>query len=277
MMRSLRREYRFDYKKARPNRFAVAGKEALMAKVPAAHFGRRPRRRLTPEEGLIDITVVLDRSGSMESCRDATIEGFNKFLEDQRKEEGRGRVSLFQFDNLVYEPVFEGKDLQEAPGLSRETFVPRGDTSLFDAIGRTINATAARVEALPEGERPTQILFVVITDGHENASKEFTRPMVFSMIEEHKVQYEWQFVFIGADQDAIEAGRAMAVSRGASRGYAATPVGTAEVFGALSRSVSSYRVGGEAVRADFFSPPTTGTNAPNPDPKWKSDTGAANS
>lgn len=176
-----------------------------------------------------DITVVLDRSGSMASVRTDTIGGFNTFVSAQRGEPGRCLLSLVQFDD-EYEPLYTGTDIQAVPLLSLDTFVPRGMTALLDAIGRTIIATGKRLKALPEAQRPDKVIFVIQTDGQENASREFTQPKIAEMIAHQKAKYQWDFVFLGANQDAIQAGAAMNIPRGSTMTYASNSVGTQSAF-----------------------------------------------
>ena len=141
------------------------------------------------DQNLTDITIVLDRSGSMASVRADTIGGFNEFLRKQREANiGECRVSLVQFDDQ-YETVYADRPVAVAADLTSETFVPRGSTALNDAIGKTIAATGARYAALPELMRPGKVLFVIVTDGGENASKEYTGAKVQEMIVQQRDKY----------------------------------------------------------------------------------------
>lgn len=186
--------------------------------------------------GSTDITFVLDRSGSMKEVRSDTIGGFNAFIQAQRALPGDCVASLVQFDD-VYEPLYTAKPIQEAPLLTTETFVPRGFTALFDAIARTIIETGKRLAAMSEGQRPEKVIFVILTDGGENASREFReRERVFEMVGHQRDVYHWDFVFIGANQDAITVGAGFNIGAGSTMTYAANAVGTQAAF----RSVSNY-------------------------------------
>lgn len=196
-------------------------------------------------QDLTDISIVLDRSGSMSAVRDDTIGGFNAFIEGQRKVPGECNVSLMQFDDQ-FDTVYSGKAVAEAPLLNAETFVPRGSTALLDAIGRTINATGARLSALTEDQRPAKVLFVIVTDGGENASKEFNRAKVFEMIGTQKSTYKWDFVFLGANQDAIQAGSSLGIAAASSMTYASNSAGTQKAFASVGRMATDYRSGGSA-------------------------------
>ena len=187
-----------------------------------------------------DITMVLDRSGSMQSIKDDTIGGFDAFISEQGRLPGRCTVSLVQFDN-VYEEVYTGRDLADVPGL---TLVPRGSTAMLDAIGRAVNATGARLAALAEDQRPGTVIVGIMTDGLENASREFTYPMVKALIEQQEQVYGWTFMYMGANQDAIEVGASLGVARDRSLTYAGPKVAAA--MGAYSASVGTIR---EAVAA----------------------------
>lgn len=189
---------------------------------------------------LIDITVVLDRSGSMEIVKDDTIGGFNTFLKEQ-KSGPPARITLHQFDD-EFETVIDGQDVHKAQPLTSKTYVPRGWTALLDAIGRAINHTGNRLEKAFEQNR--KVVFVIITDGEENRSKEFTREKVMEMIQHQKDKYAWQFVFLGANQDAIKAARDIGLSRGVAMNYAANAAGTKQVFNAIASNVRSYAESG---------------------------------
>jgi len=187
-----------------------------------------------------DITIVLDRSGSMASVAADTIGGFNQFLADQRKIEGSAAITLHQFDN-EFETVIKAQDIQTAPNLTTTTFVPRGNTALFDAIGRAIIDTGTRIESTPENGRPEKVVFVIVTDGHENASKEYDRPKVFEMLTHQREKYAWEFVFLGANQDAIKTAAGLGVSGSNSMTYAGNRVGTAAAVAAVSANLGSLR------------------------------------
>lgn len=148
---------------------------------------------------LTDITLVVDRSGSMQEIRDDAQGGVNAFLEQQAKEPGEAYLTLVQFDT-EYEFLEKGTSISRVP---KYELVPRGSTALLDAIGRAINETGARIAAMDESDRPGLVVFVVMTDGHENASREFSKARIKQMIQHQQQAYNWQFTFLGADQDAF--------------------------------------------------------------------------
>lgn len=194
------------------------------------------------KQGLTDITIVLDRSGSMESVANDTIGGFNRFLDDQKKVPGSATLTLHQFDDR-FETVIPGKNINEAPHLTDKTFVPRGSTALLDAIGRAIKDTGSRLSNASDGDRAEKVVFVIITDGFENASHEYNKANVFDMIEHQKSKYAWEFVFLGANQDAIKNATGLGINASNAMTYAANAVGTDKVYASASMRMASFRVG----------------------------------
>ncbi len=197
-----------------------------------------------------DITIILDRSGSMESVKQDTIGGFNSFLSEQQKVEGEGALSLVQFDDQ-YDVVYEDKDINSADKLTERTFQPRGSTALFDAIGRTVNSVGQRLAALPEAERPDKVLLVIMTDGFENASREFTAAKISEMIGHQRNVYKWEFMFIGANQDAVLSAQEIGIPAAASLTYAANEEGTQIAYSMIASKVRNYRVSNDAEALNF--------------------------
>ncbi len=194
------------------------------------------------KQNYTDITFVLDRSGSMSDIRDETITGFNTFLSEQQKVPGEATMTLAQFDH-EYEMVYEARQLKDTPALNVDTYVPRGYTALLDAIGRTINLTGNRLAGMQEDQRPDKVIFVILTDGLENYSKEFSKGKINEMIEQQRETYKWEFVFLGANQDAIAVAGDMGIAAANAMTYAANAVGTRNLYGSLSSNVASYRMG----------------------------------
>jgi hypothetical protein len=217
------------------------------------------------------LAVVLDRSGSMESIREATIEGFNEFLAGQQAVPGEATLTLVQFDN-EYEVRHQAAPLADVPPLTGETYVPRGSTALLDAIGRTINSLGARLAKMPECDRPARVLFTIVTDGLENASQEFTRSQVFDMITHQRETYGWEFMFLAANQDAIATGRQYGIDPGLAASYAASDVSARKMFRmasekqAFSRRSNSPSVAfSERERGDLLSDEPTDSAPRSPD------------
>jgi hypothetical protein len=188
------------------------------------------------------VEILLDRSGSMVAIKEATISGFNKFLKEQKVIPGEATIALTQFDD-EYTPVYPVRPLHAAPELTAETYVPRNLTALLDAMGRRIVEAGVFLAGLPEHLRPSKVVFVVITDGHENASQTYTRKAVFELIEAQRKTYKWEFVFIGANQDAIKEGGAIGVAAANAMTFDANPIGTESVYSSLSSNMARYRAG----------------------------------
>lgn len=194
------------------------------------------------------ITIVLDRSGSMSIVKDDTIGAFNAFLDDQRKFPGIASWTLVQFDDL-YEPLDDFVDIAKAKKLDTNNFVPRGMTALYDAVGKTIVSVGEKLAVMDEAERPAQVIFAILTDGHENASKEYKRDKVFEMVRCQEKEYNWQFVFLGAGQDAMEEGPKIGIPVAMCSTYSGQNIGTA--VGTISQNVSSYRTTGDKDALSF--------------------------
>ena len=189
----------------------------------------------------IKIIIVLDRSGSMSSVVNETIGGFNSFLNEQKTVEGYAIISLIQFDH-EFEIVYDAIPLQEAQALSKRNYVPRGTTALLDAIGKTIELTRKSSKNSVQLQTKPRIIFVIITDGHENSSIHFSRKKIFASIRKMEEKHQWQFVYIGANQDAIEEASKLGVSQNKALTFYADEEGTNVMFSILNDCVSECRV-----------------------------------
>lgn len=177
-----------------------------------------------------EIVVVLDRSGSMSIIGKATVEGFNKFLDEQKNSEGEAFITLVQFDDR-YEMNYQSLPVKDAtPLILGENFIPRGSTALFDAIGKTIE----------ELNTDRDVVFVIITDGEENSSKTYTREAIMKMIET-QTNSGWKFLFLAANQDAIKAGGSIGIKGGNSINYSSNDTSTVNVFKNMSSNMAKYR------------------------------------
>ena len=187
------------------------------------------------------IVIVLDRSGSMSSIRDDTIGGINTFLADQQKLPSECNLTFTQFDD-VYEIVHHNVPLNRIKPLDQTTFVPRGSTALLDAIGRTINTVGVELATLPEEQRPGKVFFTIFTDGEENASKEFSREQVFEMIKKQREEFKWEFIFLAANQDAIQTSQTMGMGASSSMTCNSTSAGIKGTYDALSKKLGDVRL-----------------------------------
>lgn len=164
------------------------------------------------------IAVILDRSGSMQDVKTDTEGGLTAFLEAQHDAPGQTTVSLYQFDDK-YEAVYERTPLDQVPPF---TLRPRGATALLDAIGRTITTLGEHLADTQEADRPGEVIVVILTDGHENASAEYTKSRVKTLIGEQQDTYGWKFVFLGADQDAFTAAGGIGIRAESTLSYSGT-------------------------------------------------------
>ena len=209
------------------------------------------------------ISVILDRTGSMDSIRDDIIGGFNAFLGKQKQLPGKATLTLVQFDSQdPYEVLQQFGDLQQVPELTRESYVPRASTPLLDAMGRGINDLEARLAALPEAERPAQVMVVIITDGMENASREFRRDQVRKMIDEKSEVAKWQFVFLSADLDAIRDAESVGFKKGSTVMFSKTEAGTRDVWNKLGESTADFR-SKKKEAIEFDEEDTSGNTSPD--------------
>lgn len=181
------------------------------------------------------IQAIIDRSGSMQTIRTDAEGGFDAFIAEQRAQGGECRVSLAQFDH-EYQVVYQDLPIGQVPPMS---IVPRGQTAMLDAIGRTINDLGARLAALPEAERPGTVIVGIVTDGFENASHEFDYQTIHQMIRDQEQIYNWTFLYMGADQDAIEQGAKMGIRAEQALSY--TMGSSSQAYSAMSGSISRLR------------------------------------
>ncbi|MEP4076972.1 vWA domain-containing protein [Haloferula sp.] len=197
---------------------------------------------------LTEIAYVLDRSGSMNSMTEAAIAGFNEFLNEQRAAPGQANLSLMLFDNEFLNPCLR-TPLPEVPELTTQTYVPRGMTALLDAIGMTIDKLGKSLAAEPEENRPGKVVVAIFTDGYENASKEYTFEKIHEMITHQRSEYQWEFLFLGANEDAIATAtdmgidRSMAsISENSERGVRSSSKCFSRKVMAMRENVMSHRV-----------------------------------
>lgn len=200
------------------------------------------------DPGYTHISVLVDRSGSMSAIRSDAEGGLRSFLSEQEKLPGKLTVSLYDFDG-EYRCVASAVTASAA--VQGWKLTPRGMTALLDAIGRAVVETGDTLSRIQEHERPGKVVFVVITDGLENASSEYTRERVFDMISHQRDVYDWQFLFMAANQDAIATGATMGFAPTASMTYNASATGVKSMYAVAKGALSDYRMG--KTRAAVFS------------------------
>jgi uncharacterized protein YegL len=153
-------------------------------------------------ENLTELIVVLDRSGSMSSVRDDAIGGFNTFLKAQQEAVGEAKITVVQFDTVL-EFYATDADVKNVAPLTTNSFVPRGTTALYDAVGLAIDNTGKKLAKMDEKDRPGKVLFAILTDGKENASSKYSGTQIKSMIAHQRDVYKWDFLFLAAGEGAF--------------------------------------------------------------------------
>ncbi len=199
-----------------------------------------------------EIVMVLDRSGSMGWIKESTIEGVNDFIKEQKKLEGKCNFTLRQFDT-EHTKTFDNKSMDEVGYLDNRTFQPRGATALYDAICLAINETGDRLANLDKANRPDNVMFVIMTDGQENSSREFTKQDVNDKITHQTEKYEWDFIFLAANQDAIATGASFGIDKGKSMTFSASASGMGNSMASVNLYYSSVRSGDVGASAANFS------------------------
>lgn len=179
----------------------------------------------------VEIVAIVDRSGSMQSIATDAIGGFNKFLDDQKKQPGEATLTLCLFDHEHLYP-YNNQPLPFVAPLTSTTYQPRGNTALYDAIGRTLSQLLAR--------SPERAIVVILTDGYENASTEYNQASVKALITQAEAR-GWQVHYLGANQDAFAVGAAMGSVRNTT--YTATGAGVRGAYASASLCTANYRVG----------------------------------
>lgn len=191
-------------------------------------------------KNLTEIVYILDRSGSMSGLEKDAIGGYNSFLEKQKKEDGDAVVTTVLFDDK-YDMVHDGVDIKKVKPLTNKEYYARGMTALLDAIGRTINYIDAKHKNALDSEVPFKTIVVITTDGYENASREFDSSKVKAMIENQKKELGWEFLFLGANIDAVETAKDFGITQEFAVTYYADEDGTALNFESVSNVVSDVR------------------------------------
>ncbi len=200
-------------------------------------------------KGLTELVMILDRSGSMSGLEADTIGGFNSMIERQKKEEGEAYVSVVLFDD-VSEVIYDRVDIRKVEPMTDRQYYVRGCTALLDAVGGAIRHIGNVHKYAREEDVPEKTIFIITTDGLENASRRYSYEKVRRMIENQKERYHWEFMFLGANIDAVkEAGRFGIAPNRAVR-YENDSVGTQLNYEVVSHIVGCAR---QAASADGMS------------------------
>lgn len=209
-------------------------------------------KKKTEKTKLTELVFILDRSGSMAGLESDTIGGYNSLLKKQKKEPGEAIVSTVLFDHLT-EVIHDRTPIRSVAPLTEREYFTRGTTALYDAVGGAIHHIGnIHKYARPE-DRPWKTLFIITTDGLENASQRYAGARVREMIERQTEKYGWEFLFLGANMDAAQAAGDIGIAAERAIDYAADSGGTALNFAVLSGTVSSLRSAG-SVPEDWAAP-----------------------
>ena len=189
---------------------------------------------------LTELVFILDRSGSMGGLESDTIGGFNSMLKKQQAEPGECRITTVLFDNM-YELLHDRIEINAVGEITEKEYYVRGSTALLDAIGATINKIGGVQKNTSEAYRAEKVLFVITTDGMENASREFDYEKIKSMVEHQKSKYDWEFIFLGANIDAVEVAGRFGVDRTRAQSFHNDSAGIALNYAVVSDTVAAFR------------------------------------
>lgn len=209
------------------------------------------------KKGFTELVFILDRSGSMSGLENDTIGGFNSMLQKQRAIDGECRITTVLFDHS-YKLLHDRIDIGAVSPLTEKEYYVGGSTALIDAIGVTINKLVNVQKSTAEEYRAEKVMFVIITDGEENSSREYSAEKVRKMIELEKEKYGWEFVFLGANIDAVQTAGQFGISANRAVDYVPDSAGTTLNFEMMSQAVAQYRQANcisdapfEAIRRDM--------------------------
>lgn len=187
--------------------------------------------------GKVELLIITDRSGSMATIKNDMELGLKTFLEKQKGEPGECRITHYEFDTAI-DKTLEDVDIHKVYSIAIN---PRGATALFDAVGQAVNEVGARLAKTKEKDRPESVIVLVITDGEENASNEFSGEQIQKLIKHQEEKYSWKFIYLGANQDAFANGKKYGFAGGSSISYATTTRGIFNSMDILSSGISCLR------------------------------------
>ncbi len=192
------------------------------------------------KKGLTELVFILDKSGSMGGLETDTIGGYNSMLAKQQEVEGECHITTVLFDNN-YELLHDRIDIKAVSPISEKEYQVGGSTALLDAIGRTIHKIGNAQKHTADDYRAEKVMFVIITDGEENSSREYSAEKIKAQIERQKEKYGWEFVFLGANIDAIETAGRFGISADRAQNYHSDSEGIELNFRVMSEVVAEYR------------------------------------
>lgn len=211
--------------------------------------GERRKVRQMMKKGFTEIVFILDRSGSMSGLEADTIGGFNGMLEKQKKEDGEAYVSVVLFDDRT-EVLYDRVDIRKVEPMNEKQYFVRGSTALLDAVGRAIHHIKNVHKYARKEEVPEKTLFIITTDGMENASQQYTYEKVKKMVEHGKKKHHWEFLFLGANIDAVRVARRFGIQANRAVNFENDRAGTALNYQVMSAVVSRARMSASAMEME---------------------------
>ena len=190
---------------------------------------------------LTSILMILDRSGSMSPLADDVVGGYNSFIAQQKAEPGDAVVTLVLFDHN-YEVVYDARPIARVEPLTKKVYSPGGTTALLDAVGRGVQDLGTKLAAMEESDRLGKVIVVIMTDGQENASSDFTRDQVKKLVADQKTN-GWSFLFMGANMDAFAEAKKIGIERSCTASWVSTGAGVRHSLGLISGCVAAFRTG----------------------------------
>ncbi len=192
------------------------------------------------KKGLTELVFILDKSGSMGGLESDTIGGYNSMLEKQKAVEGECHITTVLFENN-YELLHDRIDIKAVSPITEKEYSVGGSTALLDAIGMTINKIGNAQKHTADDYRAEKVMFVIITDGEENSSREYSSEKVKAQIERQKEKYGWEFIFLGANIDAVETANRFGIGADRAQNYHADSEGVELNFSVMSEAVAAFR------------------------------------
>ena len=193
-----------------------------------------------PTPNLTELVFILDRSGSMSGCEAQTIQGYNKVLTDQKRNPEHALVTTVLFDNQI-DIIHDRKPINRVAKLTNKTYFTSGSTALYDAVGKTIQALVHVHRNMLEAQKPQKVIFVIITDGYENASREFNAKQVRDMIRLERDVYHWDFMFLGANIDSAQCAEDIGIDRNCAADFDTDGDGMDNVMQGISDVIDRRR------------------------------------